>query len=250
MWSKLTSTGERRVPKRSEFYPVGFAFVICAVASLLLASVSQGLKPMQELNMGLDLKKNILRSVKLTPPVPPHASPREVTQIYTDAIQLAVIDDQGNIVPGKKPDDIKGRQGLYPLFIYQKGGIVQGYCFPIEGKGLWSMLYGYMSIEPDGKTVRGITFYREGETPGLGGEIEALWFQKDFEGKKIWDDVRQQTVPLAVAKGKVQDRMPKEKWPYYVDGISGATLTGKGVSALLENWIRTYEPFFMKLHRN
>ncbi|MBF0618543.1 MAG: NADH:ubiquinone reductase (Na(+)-transporting) subunit C [Candidatus Omnitrophica bacterium] len=236
------------VNKESRLYPFIFAFIICSIASFMLASLSLKLKARQEMNVTLDVKRHIFDVLKLTPPLPKDVLPELALKIFNEKIEQVVLDASGNIVPGKKHEDIKEGEALYPLFIYREGGKVQGYCFPIKGKGLWSMLYGYLAIQPDGKTVRGISFYKQGETPGLGSEVESLGFQQNFEGKKIWDDALSQVEPVVVAKGKVSDRIPKEKWPYYVDGISGATMTGKGVTALLDHWIRVYEPFFQKQH--
>ena len=100
------------------------------------------------------------------------------------------------------------------------------------------------------KTVRGITFYKHGETPGLGAEIEKEWFQSNFKGKSIWDVQKNQLWPVAVLKGKVKDTMTDEdKMKHYVDGISGATMTAKGVTEMVDREIRKYEPFFAKIRR-
>ena len=236
--------------QESKAYPFVFALVICAICSLLMAAVSHGLRERQEMNVDLEVKVNIFNALHLTPPLPKDVQPEEAIRIFHEKIEQVVINDKGDIVPGKTPEQIKEGETLYPLFIYREGGQVQGYCFPIHGKGLWSVVYGYLAIEPDGKTIRGITFYKHGETPGLGGEVEQKWFQKNFEGKKIWDEATQETVAVAVAKGRMVDRIPKEKWPHYVDGISGATLTGNGLNIFLQRWIKVYAPFFTKIHRS
>lgn len=235
--------------KQSSYYPFIFALVICSVASFMLASLSLALKDRQEMNESLDVKRNIFNVLKLDPPLPKDVQPMEALRIFNEKIEQVVLDGAGNIVPGRKIESIKDGEALYPLFIYREAGKVQGYCFPIKGKGLWSIMFGYMAVQPDGKTVRGLSFYKQGETPGLGSEAEAPWFGKNFEGKKIWDDETRQVMPVAVAKGRMTDRIPKNKWPYYVDGISGATLTGKGVTAFLDHWIRVYSPFFIKQHQ-
>ncbi|MDX1315152.1 MAG: FMN-binding protein, partial [Eudoraea sp.] len=99
--------------------------------------------------------------------------------------------------------------------------------FPVSGKGLWSTLYGYFALEPDAKTVRGITFYQHGETPGLGAEIEKDWFQSKFAGKKLFES-GQPTEFRVTKPGSASG-------DYAVDGISGATLTAKGVESLLRH---------------
>ena len=236
--------------KDSTAYTFFFALAVCVVCSFTLALVSQCLKPRQEMNQILDVKKNILKAVRLQRPLPPKASADEVLKIYNDKIEEKVIDDQGRVVAGMTPEAIKGQKGLYPLYVYKEGQKVLAYCFPIEGKGLWSTLYGYLALEPDAKTVRGITFYKHGETPGLGGEIEKDWFQKNFQGKKIWDDHAGRLRPVAVIKGKVADKVSAQDAPFYVDGISGATMTSKGVTALVARWVKVYEPFFKTIRKN
>jgi Na+-transporting NADH:ubiquinone oxidoreductase subunit C len=104
-----------------------------------------------------------------------------------------------------------------------------------------------LAIEPDAVTVRGITFYKDGETPGLGGEIQKDWFQNNFRGKKIWSEKDQKLTPIALVKGQVKDFYQDERVNYHVDGITAATLTCKGVTAFLDRWIKMYEPFFSKL---
>ena len=235
--------------KKGNGYIFGFALIICVICSLLLSLVSEGLRPKKELNEALDVKKNILKAVELKEPPSPKAKSKELLNIYGSKIQEKVIDAQGNVVEGKKPDDIKEGEALYPIYVYVEGSEVMAYAFPIVGKGLWSTLYGYMALEPDAKTVRGISFYKHGETPGLGAEIEQDWFQNNFKGKSIWDDSNNELRPVAVVKGKVAEKVAKNEQAYYVDGISGATITSKGVTAMIRKELQNYEPFFGKIRK-
>jgi Na+-transporting NADH:ubiquinone oxidoreductase subunit C len=114
---------------------------------------------------------------------------------------------------------------------------LEGYIIPVSGKGLWSTINGFLALNPDMNTVKGITFFEHGETPGLGGEIEKDWFTSQFVGKKIFD-VNQNLVSVAINKGKVSEVTDHE-----VDGISGATLTTKGVSDFLLFNLKNYEEF-------
>ena len=116
---------------------------------------------------------------------------------------------------------------------------------PISGKGLWSTLYGYIALEKDFNTVKGITFYQHGETPGLGGEVDKLWFQKNFIGKKIYD-VNDKFVSVEVVKGKVSDIYSGNKVNHAVDGISGATITSRGVSNFIKSDLGRYLNYFKK----
>ena len=229
--------------KDSNLYTFGFALLICIICSFSLAAVSEGLRARKELNVANDVKKNILKAVGLKDPVSAKAGPAEVLKVFRQKIEEVVVDGQGQVIAGKKPEDIQEGEALYPLYVYKEGEQVIAYAFPIEGKGLWSTLYGYLAIEADAVTVRGITFYKDGETPGLGAEIEKNWFQDNFKGKKIWDAKQQELRPIIVVKGLVKDKIPPAQQAYYVDGISGATMTSLGVTNLLARWLNVYEPF-------
>lgn len=230
-------------------YTFTFALIVCVICSLLLSFVSEGLREKKELNIALDIKKNILKAVDLRDPLPKKATSAAVLEVYKKKIEELVIDPQGNIVEGKGPQDIKEGEKFYPLYIYREGQQIVSYSFPIVGKGLWSTLYGYFALEPDAITVRGISFYQHGETPGLGGEIEKDWFQNNFKGKKVWDLKGQELIPVRVVKGKVKDKIAQENQDFFVDGISGATITSKGVTEMLDREVKKYEPYFRKIRK-
>ncbi|MFA5088615.1 MAG: NADH:ubiquinone reductase (Na(+)-transporting) subunit C [Candidatus Omnitrophota bacterium] len=233
--------------RQDNSYTIVFALVVCALCSLSLAIVTESFKARREINEGFEIKRNILKAVHLKEPLPARAPQETIIKIYEEKISGVVIDREGNILPGRIPgEEGKGKEGL-PLYIYQEGNDVAAYCFPVEGKGLWSTLYGYLAIEPDGMTIRGITFYKHKETPGLGGEIEREWFQEKFRGKRFWDTASRRQVQVLLIKGKVSEKMPEEQRPFYVDGISGATMTSNGVSSLINNGLQTYEPFLKKI---
>lgn len=235
--------------KNSAVYTFGFALVICVVCSFFLALVSEGLREQKESNVVLDIKKNILKAVNLREPLPANVNKKEIVETYESKIVELVIDAQGQIVHGKVAGDIKEGEPLYPIYQYKEGETVLAYAFPIVGKGLWSTLYGYLSVEPDARTVRGITFYKHGETPGLGAEIEQTWFQNNFKGKKIWDETTQRLRPVAVAKGAVEGQYSGGRENFYVDGISGATMTSKGVTEMIARELEKYEPYFSKVRK-
>ena len=235
---------------KSNKYTFIFAVVVCVVCGVMLSAVSEGFRKQQELNMVFDVKKNILKAVRLKDPIAPNAKPTDVLKIYDSKIEELVIDDQGNKVEGRKPSDMKEKEtGIYPLYIYKEGDQTLAYAFPVVGQGLWSTLYGYFALENDATTVRGITFYKDGETPGLGKEIESDWFQNNFKGKKIWSAHEKKLTPIAVVKGKAADIFKDEKLDYHVDGITAATITGNGVSEMLDKWLKVYEPYFSKIRK-
>lgn len=105
------------------------------------------------------------------------------------------------------------------------------YVLPIYGKGLWSTLYGFLAIDADGETIRGITFYEHGETPGLGGEVENAKWQESWDGKLAYDE--NGNVQIQVIKGTATPE--NEDWT--VDGLSGATITTVGVSNFVQYWL-------------
>lgn len=212
-----------------------FAIVLCVVCSVLLTAASTGLKSYQQRNMAIDRQKNILLALGIIADDQAVDSNR-IDELYRNNIKSLWVDGQGRIVPPKQHS-----AGDLPLYTYVKGNTVQAYAVPVDTRGLWGPIHGYLAIENDGVTIRGFTVYKHQETPGLGGEIESRWFRKNFQGKKITDQ-QGDFVSIRIAKGKVDEVVPKPKRPNYVDGISGATMTGKFLSSGLKEILKDYEP--------
>lgn len=118
---------------------------------------------------------------------------------------------------------------------------------PVHGAGYVSTLYGYLALDPDGETVRGLTFYEQGETPGLGSEVQNADWLAGWAGKRVRDETG--TLRLGVAHGRVAAGDPAA--PYLVDGLSGATRTANGVTNLLRFWLGPdgFGPFLERLAR-
>lgn len=231
-------------------YTFIFAIIVCVVSAVMLATFSEGLREQKELNEALDVQKNILKAVVLKDPITPKMKGPEVLKVYESKIEELVMDAQGNIVEGKTPKQLTEKdKGLFPLYIYKEDGQVMAYAFPIIGQGLWSTLYGYLAVESDAMTIRGITFYKHGETPGLGGEIEKEWFQDNFKGKTIYSVKEHKLTPTVVVKGKAADVVSKDELSYHVDGITAATLTGKGVTELMARWVKVYDAYLSKVRK-
>lgn len=235
--------------QHSNAYTFRFAATVTIVCSVLLAGAATLLKPRQDENKTLDKKKNIIISVGIQPAEGEKFSRDEINNLYEEKIKELVIDSEGNIVEGKKPSDIDPGEdtGLLPIYEKIDGTEVNAYVIPVSGKGLWSTIYGYLALSPDGETVKGITFYSHGETPGLGGEIEKEWFTDNFVGKKITDE-EGNIVSIDVVKGKVDPN--SENAVHQVDGISGATLTGRGIAIFLKNDLLTYRPFLKNIMKS
>ena len=197
-----------------------FAGVVCVVVSLLLSGTAATLKPAQTANAEFDVKRNIVKAFGID------IGAMERTEI--EATFETYVSEE--------------KAGELPIFMWTDEGAdaPSKYAFPIEGKGLWSMLYGYVSLESDLETIAGLSFYKHGETPGLGAEIEKPWFTSQFAGKKLYAN-GEATDFLVVKPGSVQLDDTK------VDGISGATLTGNGVQALIQEDAAAYAGYFKQL---
>ncbi len=219
-----------------------FTLILCIVCSLMLTAASSGLKRFHLQNMRLDRQQNILRSVGLISPDKTLAA-KAVEQMYVRNIQELRANPSGEILSQEKAADTD-----LPIFLYRTGQQIKAYIVPINSRGLWGRILGYLAIETDGRTILGFTVYQHAETPGLGGEIENNWFQQNFVGKTIVDP-KGNFESITIAKGLVKDRIPREKQPHYVDGISGATLTGKFLSAGLKENLLAYEPVFSRFRK-
>jgi Na+-transporting NADH:ubiquinone oxidoreductase subunit C len=227
------------------------AIVLAAVCSLLVSGAAIGLRSKQEANKVRDRKKNILIVAGL---YDAQASVEEAfKQIEQHIVDLAtgeyVSKDQqldpetfDQRAAAKNPElSVKiprekdlagiGRREKYSLvYLVKKDGKLDQVILPIDGKGLWSTLYGFLALGGDLNTVLGITFYEHAETPGLGGEIDNPAWQAKWAKKKVYD--KDGSVQLHVVKGAADKNSP-----YQVDGLSGATLTANGVTNLVKYWL-------------
>jgi Na+-transporting NADH:ubiquinone oxidoreductase subunit C len=226
----------------SNSYTIVFTSIVTIILGGFLSVAAGTLKEIQELNVENDSKKNILSSLGYEPDSNQLWTSDDITKLFKLNIEAYVLNSNGertNTDPASINTEVD-KENL-PIYVDKKDGIVNGYAIPISGKGLWSTLYGYFAIEPDGVTAKGITFYAHKETPGLGGEVEKPWFQNNFVGKRFIDEDGN-LVGIKVIKGKADPDSP-----YEVDGISGATITSKGLESFLVDDLEKYEPFFRKI---
>jgi Na+-transporting NADH:ubiquinone oxidoreductase subunit C len=225
--------------KKSYLKTILFAFVLCMVCGSLLTLASTGFKSHQLKNVAMDKQKNILRAVNLIT-AEESPSPGEVEKRYGDNIRRVWIDESGNFSD-------KTRKHTNDLIVYIYGDLdnPKAYIIPVHSRGLWGKILGYIALDNDGTTISGFTVYSHSETPGLGGEIEKNWFQENFKGKKITDQ-NGEFISVGIAKGRVVETIARENQENYVDGISGATLTGKFLSAGLKQVLMEYEHFSEK----
>ncbi len=228
----------------SNSYTIIFMAVITILLGSFLSIAAGQLEDIQELNVENDSKKNILSCLGYKESQDKPWTSNDIKKIFENNIDAYVLNSKGNRTD-KDPKlvDPETDNENYPIYVDKNDGKIKGYAIPISGKGLWSTLYGYFAIEPDGITAKGITFYAHKETPGLGGEVDKQWFQKNFVGKRFINDDGE-LVGIKVIKGKAD---PNSR--YEVDGISGATITSKGLENFLIDDLKKYEPFFNNIRK-
>ena len=215
------------------FKSIAFTAVMALVCSLLLTGAATGLKERKMRNVAVDRQKNILKSVGLIDPAQT-SSVAQIEQLYRNNIRCYAINGSGKIAASDSAAD-----GL-PVCFYIQDNQPAAYILPVDSRGLWGKIQGYLAIDNDGVTVTGFSVYSHNETPGLGGEIEKPWFQRNFEGKRIVD-ASGEFASVGIAKGKVDEVIPGQRRANYVDGISGATLTGKFLTGGLKEVLMDYE---------
>jgi len=232
----------------SNRYTLIFTTMITMVLAFILSSVFSSLDALTQKNIQADIKKNILSSLDFSPSVKAPWTVENVEEIFNESIVSFVVNSSGKVVPNKLPEDIdpKLEKDLFPLYKKVVDGNIDGFAIPISGKGLWGTMYGYFAIEPDGATAKGITFYRHIETPGLGAEVDKPWFQQNFVGKRFIDDDGN-LVGIQTVKGKV-DESSDEAY-HLVDGITGATMTSRGLNQFLLKGLQTYNPYFDQIRK-
>ncbi len=202
--------------RSSNSYTYFFVITMAIVSALLLSVVKINLQERQEFNMVLDTKKNVLKTVGA---LEPGMSDSEIEDLYTSKfIQQTVPDGDGS---------------EREYYLYGSPESPEGYVLPVSGKGVWSTINGFIALEPDKNTVKGISFYDHGETPGMGGEIEKDFFARRFVGKKIFKDG--ELVSVTIAKSKLL-----EQSEHAVDGISGASLTTGSINRFLRADLSDY----------
>lgn len=217
--------------KNSKKNVIVFALLLSVICSTMITVSVVGLKGLQTVNVELDKKVNILKAADLIKDN--KLTKKQINDLYDARIKAVSVDNQGKILE-------KAGQNSLSLYFYQEGDRIKGYILPINTRGLWGKIQGYLAFENDGQTVSGFSVFNHSETPGLGGEIESAWFEKNFKGKKILNS-QNKFVSVGIAKGKAKD-LPKDQQSNYVDGISGATLTGKYLSEGIKQTLIKYEP--------
>ena len=225
----------------SNSYTIIYSAVIVVIVAFLLAFVFQALKPMQDANVALDKKKQILNSLNIR-----DLSNEEADAKYKEVVIAdEVIDEKGKVVEagtqggekaGFKLESKDYKAGKLALYICKVNGS-RKYVIPVYGMGLWGPISGYIALNEDKATVYGAYFNHESETAGLGAEIkDNVAWQEKFQGKKVFTSGDDKTIALGVEKN-VTDPATQ------VDAVTGATLTSNGVRDMLHEALGKYLAF-------
>lgn len=238
------------------------AVLLCLACSILVSTSSVVLKPLQTSNKANDIKKNILAVTGLM------SEDADIDALFQQ-FEVQVIDletgeytdvDANNYDQRKAARDpkqsikltaeqniagISSRAKLASVYILKDGDTIKQVVLPVHGYGLWSTLYGFLSLEADFNTIGGLRFYEHAETPGLGGEVDNPKWRQQWKGKKAFDENGE--LKIRVARGHVDFKVAGAE--HQVDGLSGATLTSQGVSNLVNYWLgdHGFGPYLKKM---
>lgn len=226
--------------------------IISVIASVFVSTIAVSLKDLQEINKIFDKKKNILAVANLIS-LDQKVTREEIDAIYKNIDTFLVDFNTGEKVKknidnynqkaasrtielssaldsGDDIASIKRRENYGFFYEIKKNGKVDTIVIPIRGYGLWSTLYGFLALSADAKTVKGITFYEHGETPGLGGEVDNPRWKKSWIGKTAYNEDGK--IVLKIVKGFASPNSKSD-----IDGLSGATITSRGVDNMIKFWL-------------
>ena len=236
--------------KNSSGFTFIFSSLMVIVVAVLLATASILLGPYQAKNVRLEKMQNILSSIGIK------TDREKAEKLFNQYIkEQVVLNTKGEPVREKisafdidlkkELDKVrlgKANEQLFPLFVFDKDRKLY-YIIPVRGKGLWGPIWGYIALESDLNTVYGASFGHKGETPGLGAEIETEEFQKQFRGKKIFNETGNFVSVHLIKGGAAPEDM------HGVDAVSGGTITSNGVSEMLQRTISIYLPYFKTISK-
>ncbi|MEM9558583.1 MAG: Na(+)-translocating NADH-quinone reductase subunit C [Acidobacteriota bacterium] len=252
----------------STSYIIRFSLIVCGVCAVVVSTLAVALADAQEANKLLDRKRNVLLAAgELEPGQKVEASFIEERFARFDAVvvdlqtgeELSDVDPTTFDQQVEKKDPENSREapannaGVSRLpnraLVYKAlddSGQIDLLILPVEGYGLWSTLYGFLALEGDLNTIAGLAYYAHGETPGLGGEVDNPRWRGLWQGRKAFgDDWRP---AISVIKGNAG---PVDEDPYRVDGLSGATITARGVDGMMKLWLGDlgFGPYFENLRQ-
>lgn len=222
-------------------YTFIFAIIMVVVVGVVLAFAATSLQPRQYENMRQEKMQNILATVGVQTD---RAGAEALFQEYIK--EQLVLNNRGEEKQGVNAFDVDLAKELkkveteqnFPLYIAEVDGETF-YIIPLRGAGLWNAIFGYIALKEDVNTIKGAVFDHLGETPGLGAEITQEWFRERFTDEKIFDE-NGELIGVSVVKGNASQSKDDNK----VDAISGATITGDGVSNMISERLQHYLPYF------
>lgn len=250
-------------------YIIIFSVIVCLVCSIFVSATNVSLRDRQEVNEVLDMQKNVLQAAGVMQPG--QAMTADEIAAAFENVKAVVIDVKtGKPLPDVDPatyDQAKAAKDPDLSFAVDKnpslisrvpnqakvyevrdaGGKVEMVVLPIEGYGLWGTLYGFLAIDGDINTIKGITYYKHKETPGLGGEVDNPNWKALWPGRRLYDGSGE--IAIEVIKGLAG---PVDQAPHKVDGLSGATITARGVTNMLHFWLgeNGFGPYLENLRTN
>lgn len=228
--------------KQSNTYTTIYIIVLVLLVGTALAATSLALRDNQQANADADKMRQILAAALITP------DPSQVIEQYDKHVKPIVVNAKGQEIEGdafrinvaeevKKPAD----ERQLPVFVCTLDNGETKYILPAYGAGLWGPIWGYIALDSNGSTIYGAYFAHQGETPGLGAEIEKPKFTDEFKGLNLFKNG--QFMPIAVVKAGQKPQGGED----YVDGVSGGTITSKGVGAMLDNCLTPYKSYLESL---
>jgi Na+-transporting NADH:ubiquinone oxidoreductase subunit C len=248
--------------QQSNGYIIGYTAGLTVVCALVLAFVSLLLKDRQDANVQREMKQNILSTVMTLD------DKADVEALYTKRVKSYLVDANGDkvekdasgaaIVVEKLPtsfvaDEYKKSVNerkfpVYEIVNENDPNKTDYFVLPVYGYGLWNNISGYISLEGDLNTVKGVKFSHVGETPGLGARIADAEIQGRYAGKKLFEGPEMVAIMMQKGEnggGSASIAAFKDN-PHAVDGMSGATITGKGVNNMLAEYFKQgYKNFLL-----
>ena len=233
----------------SNAYTFIFATLMVLVVASALAFTASSLKDLQASNVRKEKMQNILATIGI------ETDREQAENLYNEYItgELSLtasgnLDDQVSAFEINLNNELKKPvdQQCFPLYEANVDGN-KFYVVPLRGAGLWNAIWGYIALREDKNTIQGAVFDHTGETAGLGAEITQQWFQDRFVGEKVFD-TQGKLVGINVSKTN-NDPKDTDKDDHEVDAISGATITGDGVTDMILERLTHYLPY-LKANEN
>lgn len=233
--------------KQGNTYTVIYSVLLVLIVGVVLSLVYQALRPTQEKNIADDTKKQILAAARIFP-----QDGESISELYERyIIKSYIVNSEGKVIDSDKPafsvnmaEQVKLPDPERELPVYEcKTDEGLKYILPVYGAGLWGPIWGYVAFDDNGDTIYGAYFAHQGETPGLGAEIEKPAFSDQFEGKHVFNAEEQFTSIAVIKAGQSAHGSD------YVNAVSGGTITSQGVQKMLKNSLEPYAAFLLNLKK-